>query len=103
MTTNCCNTNPNTKHCCELMTNIINCKGSRIHYLPQFREYYVERNGTSAVDILYFCPWCGKNLPESTRDQLFEILEKEYDIDDDLDEQVPAEFKTDEWWKKRNL
>jgi|SRR5690606_10358113 len=99
----CCSLHPDTKHCCESMANSVNCKGSRIGYTPKFREYYVERNGTSSADTLYYCPWCGQKLPESTRDLLFALLEKEYNIDDDLDNRVPAEFKTDEWWIKRNL
>jgi hypothetical protein len=40
------------------------------------------------------------------KDEWFDILEKEYELDNpawDLEqkEKIPAEFKTDEWWKKR--
>jgi hypothetical protein len=54
-----------------------------------------------------YCPWCGTKLPESLFDTRFDILEKEYGIDSPYDDKqkdkIPAEFLTDEWWKKRGL
>ena len=57
--------------------------------------------------VIYYCPWCGKKLPINLSDKWFEILKKEHGIDypfDDPDRKnIPEEFKSDEWWKKRNL
>ena len=54
-----------------------------------------------------FCPWCGTKFPKELIDEWYGILEKEYGITNpDNNEQsklIPAEFLTDEWWKKRGL
>ena len=61
----------------------------------------------TAMQCLFYCPWCSEKLPKSVRSKWFDILNEEYNIDDpDSEEQeklIPAEFKTDEWWKKRKL
>jgi len=85
-----------------------------IIYSTAYREYYIlmledgpRRGRISAVQGIDYCPWCSKKLPKSLRDEWFETLEKEYNLDDpdskDQEKLVPAEFKTDEWWKKRGL
>lgn len=57
--------------------------------------------------IIEFCPWCSAKLPESLSDVRDSILLDEYGIDDEFDKKqakkIPAEFLTDEWWKKRGL
>ena len=66
-----------------------------------------KRGRMNAVQRIIYCSWCNKKLPESLRDEWFEILEKEYNLDDPHREEqeklIPEEFKTDEWWKKRDL
>ena len=85
-----------------------------IRYSPTYREYYLlmledgkKRGNLLAVQRIFYCPWCNTKLPQDLRDEWFEILEKEYNLDDpDSKEQeklIPEEFKTDEWWKKRGL
>jgi hypothetical protein len=82
--------------------------GGEIHlsYSPEFREYsisYKKRYG-GGEQLINYCPWCSKKLPKSLRDGFFDTLEEmgiEADIMD-LDN-IPTEFKTDEWWKKRKL
>lgn len=85
-----------------------------IQYAPSYREYDILmlengncRKNMLAVQGIDYCPWCSKKLPKSLRNKWFEMLEKNYDLDDpDSEEQeklVPEEFKTDEWWKKRGL
>ena len=76
-----------------------------IKYGSIFREYYIESSKGLHID---FCPWCGEKLLESLRDKFFQILELEYKIFTDIGEywvrlDLPEEFKTDEWWKKRGL
>lgn len=49
-----------------------------------------------------FCPWCGKPLP-TLQEKRWEILEKEYNIENFFDPRIPEEFNTEEWWVKRGL
>ena len=101
-------------HCCDLMDLFIKDLRVSIMYSPVYREYYIlmleggkKRGKMQAVQGIDYCPWCSKKLPKSLRDKWFEILEKQYNLDDpDRKEQeklIPQEFKTDEWWKKRGL
>ena len=57
------------------------------------------------ISSAYYCPWCGTILPTSLSKQWYAILATEYAIEiPDLPKnaaKIPAEFKTDEWWKKR--
>ena len=94
-------------HCCKLMNEFLN---DQIGYDPSFREYFIPlcyKSRITAIQCLDYCPWCGQKLPPRLRNEWFEILEKEYGLDDpDSKEQeklVPAEFHTDEWWKTRGL
>ena len=95
-------------HCCSNMNLHIHEKERIILYRDQTREYAIRACG-HIIQPLTFCPWCGIKLPHSLRDAFFETLQKEYGLDvsileiDDSDARIPAEFKTDKWWKKRGL
>lgn len=108
------NMNKKIQHCCEWMTLFLEDPRVAIIYLPYFRKYIIPllkksthlsyvREGFS-ID---YCPWCAKKLPKSLTDEWFDILEKEYNLDNLWSKEqaklVPEEFKTDEWWKKRGL
>ena len=103
-----------TQYCCEWMDLFIKDPRVAIIYWPDYRMYvipflqkgkYIE-HVTKGLPIDY-CPWCATKLPKNLTDEWFTTLEKEYGLDDpDSKEQeklVPEEFKTDEWWQKRNL
>lgn len=96
-----------TSHCCKLIEKFLEDPRINIYYSPKFREYVTHLLNSPAKQCYFYCPWCGKKLPDSLRDEYFESLEKEYGIDDPFDKkqakQVPEEFKSDEWWKKRGL
>ena len=87
------------------MSFFLNEKKVAIAYSAKFREYYIElNNGTDAVQLINYCPWCGSKLPEVLGNVFFETLEKEYNIEADLElKNIPHEFQSDEWWKKRGL
>lgn len=77
----------------------------QIKYAPMFREYSVVLVGSSALQGIDFCPWCGAKLPESLRDLWFETLEKLmgesiYDIAFDSNRfgEIPKKFQNEEWW-----
>ena len=106
--------NKEIQHCCEMMEKGLSDPSIALSYTPKYREYFIPvlykgraRGNVSALQIIAHCPWCNKKLPEGTRDQWFDILEQEYQIDDPWDKEqellVPQEFKTDEWWINRNL
>ncbi len=64
-----------------------------IEYNPVFRE-------CSNIITLAYCPWCGGKLPVSLRENYFDALEKEYQIETNLGEykersDIPADFRTD--------
>ena len=88
------------KFCCENMEYYLNLIDlDLVHYSEVFDEYGIpchEDGGHSSVRIKY-CPWCGKRLPESKRDEWFDRLEK-LGFDDPLfDENIPIEYKTSKW------
>jgi hypothetical protein len=78
---------------------------SELHfnYCPIFREYsidYKEEYGGGS-QLINFCPWCGTKLPSSLREEFFNTLKKEHNIEvgiGDYDQRVdiPSEFRTDE-------
>jgi hypothetical protein len=84
--------------------------GELLEYEPTTRSYHFllyENNKYCGTRYqLKYCPWCGKKLPEDLCNQFEEIMEKEYgltvsEVNRGVD--IPEEFKTDEWWKKRGL
>lgn len=106
--------NEKNNHCCETMSDALDNPDVLLSYSPRYREYFIlvlsenaTRDDVSALQGLSYCPWCNKKLPESTRDLWFNILEQDYQLDDPWDKEqenlMPQEFKTDEWWIKRNL
>ena len=77
------------------------------YYSPIFRDYTINLISSSAAQSIYHCPWCGSKLPYCLDNKYEEILKKEYGIDDPYNRKqkklIPEEFKSDKWWKKRNL
>ena len=98
-------------HCCLIMQYSVD-KSSRENvspciYSPKFREYYLQATIGPGAGKIDFCPYCGTALPQGLSDLWFDILEKEYGLDNpaglEQKKKVPTEFQTDEWWKKRGL
>ncbi len=102
--------NNNEQHCCEMMDMFLADPRIPLFYSSLYREYDIAllyKGKITALQGLFYCPWCRTKLPKSVREEWFEILAKEYHLDDPYcDEQeklIPKEFKSDEWWKKRGL
>ena len=54
---------------CDLHPDPLDCADRVINYLPRFNEYgLITHDGGSAHSVINFCPWCGRRLPRSTRD-----------------------------------
>ena len=94
--------------CCENMIFYASKKNMLLDYDHSDRSYgfHIYDSNYGTMQTLWYCPWCGKKLPEDLGEEWDEILEKEHGITDPFFEdkdKVPAEFWTDEWWKKRGL
>lgn len=102
--------------CCEDMKNNVYCtdqdwvsddgdkEDKIIYYVSRFDEYGVPmRDGGEGLCSSYigidFCPWCGRKLPESKRDDWFETLEK-LGYDEPMGQEIPKEFESSEWYDK---
>jgi hypothetical protein len=84
-------------HCCAMMSSNLAEGEAAIRYLPKFREYGVlVLDGGSSHITIHYCPWCGRSLPASLRDKWFEAIESRGYA---LQNEVPDEFDSDEWWK----
>ena len=93
-----------TIHCCDLMILLLNDQRMPLEYDSVDREYGIILNHCSAIQVLIYCSWCGKKLPESLREEYYKILKTEYEFKHPFDDpNIPLEFKSDEWWKKRGL
>jgi len=94
------------KHCCNEMNSFTENPRDPIKYHLVFRTYYIDYNASNIITMKH-CPWCGTKLPKELTDEFFDILEEEYQIETDMGEykdiELPKEFQTDEWWKKRGL
>ena len=85
--------------CCEDMKNNIN-DNQLIHYSEIFDEYriMVWEDNCSSI-LINFCPWCGKKLPISKREQWFAELEEKGFENPLFDDNIPASYKNGDWWK----
>jgi hypothetical protein len=52
-----------------------------------------------------YCPYCGAEMPKIFDDEYYDALEEAVgkEFCDIKEEEIPEEFKSDEWWKKRGL
>jgi hypothetical protein len=94
------------KLCCEPMEKA-SFKEDIVDYDSILRLYTISSNSKKIARKLIFCPWCGIDLKKSLSFEFYEILENEYnfrlsEIQDDFSN-VPPEFQSDAWWKKRGL
>ena len=93
-------------HCCSDMDT-----ESTIKYEKHLRKYSLiyYHSKHRKYNQIHYCGSCGKELPKSLEKEWRDILEKEFGIKNDIEvgssqwQQIPKEFKTDEWWKKRGL
>jgi len=94
-------------YCCELMSQFVEDPRIGVDYFNTYREYYLDTTNANLKQTILYCPFCSSKLPKGLSEQYFSALEKEYNIDDphDLEQEklIPEEFKSDEWWQKRNL
>lgn len=93
-------------HCCLVMeARLENPLEFMMYYDPVFRIYYID-NQNYAKFSLDYCPSCGKMLPKKLRECWIKTIQEELHIEEPFSmdrRKLPKEFKSDAWWKKRNL
>ena len=86
------------KHCCADMQMMIDEEKS-IVFIPEFREYGVPiRDGGSSFLQMEYCPWCGKKLPGSLREEFFRILERSGITYPCPKDKLPEAMRSEQWW-----
>lgn len=101
------------EHCCNTMRSYLNDPYNEyelVQYNADVRSYrfplYCDGKYDKVQQLLFYCPWCGKKLPNELAEEWDDILETQYGLseNDRLDDsKLPEDFKTDAWWKKRGL
>lgn len=102
-------------HCCDNMNEKTLCidkleqsiktfdENKIIYFSSRFREYGIPirdgRSFSSSYISIQFCPWCGKQLPYSKRDEWFDELEKR-GYDSPFEQDIPEEFNSSLWYEK---
>ena len=75
-----------------------------VYFSSKFNEYGLpihdgENGRATSYILIQYCPWCGKKLPESRRDEWFDRLAKlGFDTPFDQLDKIPLEFKSSEWY-----
>lgn len=73
-----------------------------IYHSEKFDEYgLIIHDGGRSYIVISYCPFCGKRLPESMRDQWFDELE-ELGFEDPMSDpdSIPEEYKSGRWMTK---
>ena len=98
---------PSDKYCCINMEGNVEEEPFSIAYEEYLREYFLTcyRSKYRKYRKIFYCGFCGKKLPKNLKKEWKFLLEKEFRIEDIVKEwgKIPEKFKTDEWWKKRDL
>ena len=94
-----------TKFCCEEMTYHLKEQEVALRYNEVTRSYGIKiLDGGTSIQTISHCPWCATKLPKDLTDELYDILYDELHLLDGLDDpNLPDEFKTAEWWRRRGL
>ena len=105
------NEHSETDYCCEKMKQAFLSNNFGLYYERRYAETLCERRDKGGCFWKWdYCPFCGKSIRDKL-DEYQKVLKDELEINtyvndfdwDTLDERIPEEFKTDEWWKKRGL
>jgi hypothetical protein len=96
--------------CCPVMAyHMYSSNIPLIKYIGHTRKYLIvdaQGDGIWNYCEYKYCFNCGRVLPPNLEKEWLETLEKEYGITDPLGKdrnRIPREFRSDKWWKKRDL
>jgi hypothetical protein len=99
-----------SQHCCLDMAWFISDpvewesqgRNPVIAWIRPWNEYRIEvSHQSNSATLIYFCPWCGRRLPASLREEWYQTL---YGMgyNDPGEQDIPDEFESDTWWRKHN-
>ena len=91
------------EHCCGEMTRLLAVGEVSLIYTDRHRSYgilYPPECGLGQ-QVIHFCPWCGSKLPRPLDDEWFDLLEG-LGLEPG-DPNIPAEMRSDAWWRNRGL
>jgi len=84
---------------CDSHSDPFECVDQLVIYSSRFNEYgIIIHDGGNSYSVIYYCPWCGKELPKSKRDLWFDTL-KARGFDNPTRQKIPAEYQTNEWYQ----
>ncbi len=76
------------------------CPDNLVYWCPPLDEYgLIVHDGGRSYLLVSVCPWCGRRLPDSKREQWFAELEK-IGVDSPLVDKLPAPFDSDQWYRE---
>ena len=89
-------------YCCERMGQAIN-RCANVHYSAIFDEYGLPIPGDyNSMVLIQYCPFCGKKLPDSKREEWFVQLEKMGFEDPLLRDDLPQAYLCTDWWNRED-
>ena len=89
-------------YCCKEMGFHLEQEELPITYTPKYREYGIDyTDGSGSTQLINFCPWCGFRLPDKLSNEWFRSLES-MGLEP-YESEIPQEYRSDDWWKKRKL
>jgi hypothetical protein len=89
---------PRDLHCCAEMQDHLADSEVPVVYNEKFREYGIRiMDGGTSVQTILYCPWCGRQLPDSLRYAWFERLNQ---LGLEPDDELPQALQSDAWWRK---
>ena len=96
------------KHCCQKLEKYLEDNEIVVDYHPIFRIYSIDLATSGATQRIHYCPWCGTKFPKPLKNEFWDIIENQLNIETDIfdfmeNPTVPEEFKSEEWWIKREL
>ena len=91
-----------TTYCCRTLTHCINDPRIPVNYDPSRRRYSID-GGETGTYTMNVCFWCDYKFPKNLSEEFCDIFYNELKLEDDDEDKLPEEFKSDEWWKKRGL
>jgi len=99
------------EHCCDIMVYYVTTSQEEhelIRYHAETRKYRFLLHGYDygLEQKMNYCPWCGTKLPESLGEEWCKVIKEKFGLEEVFAEEwaeLPEEYKTDEWWKKRGL
>jgi len=92
---------------CKCINNLI--KKKIVFYEKKCRFVFIKLFKNKGSQFLDFCFICGKKLVKNLINEFYEELQKIYKDKPEIDiyllvnEELPEEFRTGEWWIKRGL